>query len=100
MMDANLKVKLVEALRSGEYPQGSGYLERNGQYCCLGVLCAIQDKDWKKQFDGQLDPSLYTETLPDSLNAGLTAADRRALAQRNDDGDPFSEIANYIERNL
>jgi hypothetical protein len=34
--------KWVEALRSGEYEQGTGRLKtRDGSYCCLGVACDI-----------------------------------------------------------
>lgn len=96
-MDAQLKAKWIEALRSGEYPQGNGFLEKDGHYCCLGVLCAIQDEQWKKQFEGG---SLYTETPPESLNGGLSGAERRELAKQNDIGIKFVEIADYIENNL
>lgn len=34
--------KWVEALRSGEYRQGKGYLQTgDGRFCCLGVACEI-----------------------------------------------------------
>lgn len=34
--------KWVKALRSGEFKQGIGGLkDKNNNYCCLGVLCAI-----------------------------------------------------------
>lgn len=37
--------KWVEALRSGDYQQGTGHLRAGDKYCCLGVACelAIQD---------------------------------------------------------
>jgi hypothetical protein len=41
----------VAALRSGKYKQGRNYLNSNGSYCCLGVLCDIS-----KQGDWTLDP--------------------------------------------
>ena len=31
----------VKALRSGEYEQGRGYLQHDGKFCCLGVLCEV-----------------------------------------------------------
>lgn len=34
----------VEALRSGNYKQGAGFLCKDGKYCCLGVLCHIQGR--------------------------------------------------------
>lgn len=58
MMDATVKRKWVEALRSGRFQQGVGYLRKNdvvydvhdpfgvpptpvSRYCCLGVLCEL-----------------------------------------------------------
>src|SRR3954466_11512237 len=40
-MDANLKTKWVEALRSGEYNQCRGNLKSPDGFCCLGVLAQI-----------------------------------------------------------
>lgn len=54
-MDAELKTKWVEALRSGKYKQGEGYLSRvdNGaeKFCCLGVVFDIQGAAWPTQVD-------------------------------------------------
>lgn len=44
-MDQEVKAKWVAALRSGEYPQGKGALNRDGKFCCLGVLCDVLVKD-------------------------------------------------------
>lgn len=40
-MNPEIKQKWVARLRSGLYPQGKTFLENNGQFCCLGVLCQI-----------------------------------------------------------
>src|SRR6266481_2939114 len=48
-MDQDLKQKWIEALLSGKYTQGGGYLRRDGRYCCLGVLaevCGVNDREW------------------------------------------------------
>jgi hypothetical protein len=39
-MNPVIKAQWVKDLRSGEFPQGCGYLKSGGKYCCLGVLCA------------------------------------------------------------
>lgn len=49
-MNSEVKAKWLEALRSGEYEQGEGYLdvlEADGtrKFCCLGVLCDLAVKD-------------------------------------------------------
>jgi hypothetical protein len=43
-MEAELKKKWVDALRSGKYPQGQRHLRTAGaeaKFCCLGVLCEV-----------------------------------------------------------
>lgn len=49
-MNEEIKREWVEALRSGDYTQGSGYLHLysaaldQSTFCCLGVLCSIAEK--------------------------------------------------------
>ena len=144
MMDQEFKAKWVEALRSGEYKQGRGYLKvtENGEarYCCLGVACELLresgvDVTWEKGNSGgpNSDPNItyfsaYAEgvgsggILPSSLAARIgTGRDpvvvisettrgfskslpfahtEFALSTLNDNGVPFSEIANLIEEHL
>lgn len=35
----------LDALRSGNYKQGKGALQRNGEFCCLGVACEVAIKN-------------------------------------------------------
>lgn len=45
-MRKDIQDQWVAALRSGEYEQGRGALRTgNGQYCCLGVLCDLADRE-------------------------------------------------------
>lgn len=105
-MKPEYKKRWVEALRSGEYKQGKGALERGGNFCCLGVLChtmreelniprevggdgyyiyggssASLTREWRETFD------LQTQEVGE-------------LIIMNDAGHPFTEIADYIEGNL
>ena len=34
----------LTALRSGNYAQGPDFLNQDGKYCCLGVLCEVQQR--------------------------------------------------------
>lgn len=43
-MNEDVKRQWISALRSGEYKQGYQRLERNGEFCCLGVLCDLAVK--------------------------------------------------------
>lgn len=45
-MKKEIADKWVAALRSGNYKQTTGMLNRNNEsFCCLGVLCEIAIKD-------------------------------------------------------
>lgn len=49
---------LVDALRSGEYPQFRGALHKiNDGFCCLGVACEVAIKHGLVVTKGQLDGS-------------------------------------------
>lgn len=43
-MPVDLKVKWIDALLSGEFAQGTGRLRRGDSFCCLGVLCEIDER--------------------------------------------------------
>jgi hypothetical protein len=97
MMDANLKTKWVEALRSGEYKQGTEYLLNrcNGTYCCLGVLCVVYGIP-----NDRISMNMTT-TLPMDID-GLSEDVCSHLGDTMNDyqGKTFAEIADYIEANI
>lgn len=102
-MDSTLKIKWVEALRSGEYPQAREFLRTEDGFCCLGVLCEIAElPEWDgtcvKGKDDHIPPDICRRIgLPYEL---LTGPDDDELIAMNDQGKTFSEIADYIERNF
>lgn len=66
------KNKWIEALKSGEYRQGTDGLHIEDSYCCLGVLCDISKKGgWSKDVDGKY-------VYKDSSNGGYLP---RAIAE-------------------
>lgn len=82
-MDAGLKAKWVEALRSGAFKQLRNKLTYDGSFCCLGVLNQVRNV-----------PQSYVD-FP------RIVGDWELLARMNDEqGKSFSEIADYIEKNL
>ena len=88
-MNATIKAKWVEALRSGKYKQGIGRLYRpeSNEYCCLGVLCRVADVDLES--DSSLNYGLVFQPL------GLRKY--WDLVEMNDNGSSFARIADYIE---
>ncbi len=112
----------VKALRSGEYEQGSGYLQHNGKFCCLGVLCETMinsgmplDRQYSKltrvEHYGNVElgrdqcTTLPTEVMEwsgwslDRINGVIQIGDIiTTLPKLNDSGEfTFNQIADVIE---
>lgn len=105
-MHQEIKEEWIEALRSGKYKQATGKLRVDDSYCCLGLLCEIQGAEWRPldraprrvifalAIDGRTD---YPAT---EYRADLSMIQMRDLAEMNDRGKTFAEIADHIEKNL
>jgi hypothetical protein len=97
--------KWVEALRSGKYKQTTGKLhkQKTMQYCCLGVACRVA-KIPIRIIDNHHNTLLANpifknfSTIPDTLknNKDLNFI----LANKNDNGKSFAEIADWIEKHV
>lgn len=115
-MDATEKATWVEALRSGRYAQATGALEiatpSGPAFCCLGVRCSILAKagvvDRTADFLGHVQYDGSLGYLPDTaLTIGLNNTgdlplfdadgDSHSLAQLNDEGFTFAQIADLID---
>ena len=110
-MNRKIADKWIAALRSGEFNQTRERLAdmRRTEHCCLGVLCelAIKDDvemevfasvDARTYFDG--DDALLPERVAEW--AGMSSRDGAlpgffTLADLNDDGRSFEDIADVIE---
>lgn len=102
------KSKLVKALRSGRYQQGTGSLvDAEGFRCCLGVACAVLGlrsrnsayRDNSVKDGSDLNGEGYP--TPRQMKAmGLRRNTAIHLASMNDDGKSFAEIADHIEKRL
>ena len=61
-MNPEIKTLWLEALRGGEYTQGSAYLRRRQDwaeefsYCCLGVLCDLAEKSGVVSGEVRVEP--------------------------------------------
>lgn len=104
-MDAELKTKWLEALRSGKYTQGTSQLRSTkDEYCCLGVLCNVIDPEkWVENHNENYCWGGRAGFVPDITKEqiGLNKPDENHLAEMNDmDMASFSNIADYIEQNL
>lgn len=99
-MTPELKEKWAAALESGEYEQGRGKLRDNDdRMCCLGVLCHLVDQSKWERRNASTWEHLGEEGLPleDFLcTIGLDYHAAESLAEQNDAGATFREIAKII----
>lgn len=116
-MNKEIKKEWLEALRSGEYKQGTDQLSNDdGTFCCLGVLCelavkyGIVEKDdgaYQNPFD-HYDRQFFAlpicvrdwAELGETNPQVQTHIDDPSLAALNDSGSSFAEIAAIIEEQL
>lgn len=106
-MDAQLKAKWIEALRSGKYEQARGRLHtRDGGYCCLGVLCRVADLEIDEDTGDAVVGALESGDDYQPIYDIISKENAPPLWRRNDGlGEfekalSFAEIADYIEENI
>ena len=102
----------LQALESGKFRQGKSLLWQKGnKYCCLGVACVVAQETGVRQIEIEKD---YDEFLPVTLanflnitTAGsfkdivtYNGSDFLNLADMNDEGVTFKEIANVIREQI
>jgi hypothetical protein len=103
-MPIEVRDRWVAALRSGEYEQGMDQLKDNDKFCCLGVLCDVVGFDLDSH-DGQGGTWAFATGIdwsgePPILLDLLEQPVRNKLANMNDNGSTFTEIADHIEREV
>lgn len=120
-MKQHVKKLWVEALRSGKYPQGTGYLNRNGKCCGMGVLaevaveCGVATRDrmgatavFYRMLDEEFgDPMQLTTGIAEwaGLRSAIpilaTDSFRAPITMFNDEyGYSHAQLANLIEVQL
>jgi hypothetical protein len=125
-MNPQIKAEWMARLRSGEFEQGKRALQKNGKFCCLGVLseiaadAGVAERCSFNSVNGDGDPVVsvryndYTGTLSSEIGRwsglyGLEVPDEAGdpvnvetmLMHMNDHlGKTFPEIADWVEENL
>ena len=108
----------LNALRSGEYEQGSGRLECDGKYCCLGVLQMIADGEvethdddlfslavpsdsWYENHDIIFADSIRDESSLDRIPYAIYKMNDYYLTELNDQYKlSFKKIADILEDSI
>lgn len=112
-MNPGVRAQWCAALRSGDYEQGQQQLQAGGGYCCLGVLCELAvkasiigppvydtDHEWwsySGRNDYLPDPVMEWAGLGDPNPAVWFRGEQTWLAEINDSGFSFAEIADLID---
>lgn len=114
-MNKQVKQRWIEALRSGEYQQTKSCLHNDQGFCCLGVLTDLYVKDHSQHswvlYDDRYKMIDETAILPtqvrewSGLNGGNPLINDEnkqptSLAELNDRGYTFEQIAELIEEQL
>lgn len=119
-MNAEIRDEWVRRLRSGDYAQGTGALcDEAERYCCLGVLCEVAvdvgvippralstvGGDYQYRGDALDVASSYPPRRVMDWAGFVTQGDEPGLgaydlADLNDEGRTFTEIADVIEANF
>src|SRR5262249_44504481 len=68
-MNEDVAKRWMAALRSGNYVQGFGQLQKNGRFCARGVLCDILNPGgWKRDvLVGGMQMDMQATTLPQRI---------------------------------
>ena len=99
-MKAQLWDKWVNALESGEWDQIEGRLNREGGYCCLGVLARC-DGYSREILANKASLCGLAFRTGDHVVGGLTVHEENELASRNDSMNwTFPQIAQWIRTHI
>jgi hypothetical protein len=93
--------KWLDALESGAYQQCRGRLRGGDRFCCLGVGCDVSGIDRWVNDPGWESKGMYLGhggLMPPEVMEwfGITEISFGVLAELNDSGWTFAQIANYI----
>lgn len=118
-LDPTFKAEWIAALRSDEFPQGRKYLNRNNEYCCLGVRCELDVKAGLLEvknvvngivwYDGSMAGTPSATTMrrwglsDDAMNSLIIMNDGHednVTGEYLQEPKSFSEIADWIDENL
>jgi len=101
----------IAALVSGDYKQTTDNLRSqastNPGYCCLGVICQLQNNEGWGHLTNGFGHALGSPTAPNGYLGKkaasayhLTMAGQKQLAKLNDGGHGFGEVAVFIAEQL
>ena len=103
------QTKWIEALESGNFQQGRAALNKQGAFCCLGIACEIFKDELGLSYRETDSLGFYDdcsgfppERVAEHLGlynryGGNCAKNQPSLAERNDQGATFKEIAEILK---
>jgi len=98
-MNPEVKQMWVDALRSGEYLQYFGALERNGKFCFLGVLQDLAPAEIKRGPDRRV-LSVHIRDWAGLDNTDPIIGGKYASYWNDIEGLSFDQLADLVEEYL
>lgn len=103
--------KWIQALEGGGYKKGSDFLRKSDQFCCLGVLCDLYDKEvhpgdsqWREQGShwtylgmNRILPPIVRDWVKLKSTKGTIVEFSSALTMINDRSINFKEVVKEIK---
>jgi hypothetical protein len=94
----------INALLSGNYKQTTNTLARSGKYCCLGVYGKVVGIDDYEMTNRGVPAELNSDNRTKYPRCLLAESNQKRsftmkLANMNDNGKTFKQIATYIKKN-
>lgn len=105
------KTKWLKALRSGKYPKGTGWLESDGKFCCLGVAVRMQHPKLSlhggtiKEGCIGYGTRMRDINVPSCIKGEYNESHKYSeivdsLIDLNDQNNSFEEVISFISRKL
>lgn len=117
LLPVEIKKKWLEALKGGKYLKGKLHLSKDNKYCCLGVLCKLQQRpekheqvknsatsfDHLSQWISDKNPLFSILDTNGSfqgyhLNIKPILTSLNSLSELNDNTDTFDKVIEVIEK--
>lgn len=100
MLTHEEKTRWLQALRSGAFAQRRRTLGFQNTFCCLGVYCQISQIPFNESnnIDGDWDGADGNDGIYSDLSEKIGAHHVNKLINMNDNDEPFTKIADYIEK--
>lgn len=106
-MNKEIKIRWIEALRSGKYKQHTQQLRYKDNYCCLGVLLDVTKNEtngfWSANGLFNYKNNNYAACISYPLITDIELDDKlqcKLIEMNDSEGKTFNQIADFLEKTI